>query len=59
MEINQNAGYLDTTPTIPVKISANPVSPQIKLYDPSNDQISVLSHLLAGAQVGWLVTIPQ
>lgn len=52
-EITSEAEYLDTTPAFAV--SKNPIPPKIEL----TGQIGTLSHPIAGAPVGWLVTIPE
>lgn len=51
--ITTSAEYLDVTPTF--NISKNPIPSKIDIVG----QIGTLSHLIAGAPVGWLVTIPE
>ncbi|BBJ27439.1 hypothetical protein [Athalassotoga saccharophila] len=52
-QITSQAQYLDTTTSFVV--SKNPIPPKIEF----NGQIGTLSHPIAGAPVGWLVTVPE
>lgn len=57
--IGEKAGYYDVTLTNPPQVSPNPVKPVIRVYRlGARHQTGWLSHPLAGAAVGWLITVP-
>ncbi len=59
-DVTVNAEYLDVAPTSPFKVSENPIPPKIKIFGRENGyHIGSLSHPIAGAPVGWLVTVPE
>ncbi|WP_143004387.1 hypothetical protein [Thermus arciformis] len=58
-EIGEKAGYYDVVLANPPQVSPNPVKPAIRVYPlRSRHQVGWLSHPLAGATVGWLITVP-
>ncbi|TFU17763.1 hypothetical protein [Thermus tengchongensis] len=57
--ITPEAQYLDVTFTNPPNVSPNPVKPIIQVFPLGpRHQNGRLSHPIAGAGVGWLVTAP-
>ncbi|WP_460171060.1 hypothetical protein [Thermus sp. FJN-A] len=58
-EITEKAGYWDVSFTNPPQVTPNPVKPTIQIFHlGTRHQTGRLAHPLAGAGVGWLITVP-
>ncbi|MGC8905703.1 hypothetical protein [Thermus sp.] len=58
-EITAEAGYFDVSLTDSPQVSPNPVKPSIQVFRlGTRHQTGRLAHPLAGATVGWLITVP-